>query len=115
MTTTNNYNDELKDLKERLETLEETNNQILSSVTELKLGVCGSEKIGVEGMVQKTNRHEIFIQNLEVENIVQKTNNHAKYIEKDRKQKNKIVGGAMAIVFILGWLKDWILSLLTGE
>lgn len=120
--TTETTDDAVARFEERLDKLEletrlrweqqqKDNQLVITSLTELKLGVCGSEKIGVEGMVQRFNRHEIFIQHMEVENVVQKTNNHETYIEKDKKQKYKVVGGAMVVIFILGWLKDWIIGI----
>lgn len=73
--------DEIKELKDKLVVFEETQQQILSSVTELKLGVCGSKKIGVEGIVQRVKRNEI-------------------YIENDKKMKYKIAGGIIVIAFL---------------
>lgn len=85
-------NDEVKDLKQRLAALESDNKLILTNITEVKMGLCGSEKIGLEGMVQKVNRHD-------------------EYIEKDKKQKYKLVGGAIVILFILSALKDYFIGM----
>lgn len=70
------------ELKDELEKLKETQNTILEMVTELKMAVIGSDKIGVDGLVQKVMKHE-------------------KYIDNDKRQKWMIAGGVAVISFII--------------
>ena len=71
--------------EKRIEDLEVIQNKTLEIVTELKMAICGSEKIGVEGIINKVRKHE-------------------SYIENDKKQKWMIAGGVIVISFILGLL-----------
>ena len=67
---------------DRLSNIEKAQKDMLDTLTYLKMGIMGSEKIGVEGMASKVNRHEA-------------------YIEKDKKQKWMIGGGIAVISFII--------------
>jgi hypothetical protein len=67
---------------ERLKKVEADTEKILTTVIELKLGVCGSEQIGIEGMLQKVKRHE-------------------EYIENDKKSKYRFAGGIAVLTFII--------------
>jgi hypothetical protein len=68
--------------EKRLENIEQNQQQILDTLTQLKMAVCGSEKIGVEGLVPKVVRHE-------------------KYIESDKKFKWMFAGAVTLITAIL--------------
>lgn len=68
-------------MEERLKAIESTQQTILDAVTQLKMAVCGSEKLGFEGLVPKVNRHE-------------------KYIENDKRQKWMIAGAVGVISFL---------------
>jgi succinate dehydrogenase/fumarate reductase-like Fe-S protein len=67
---------------DKLKKIEETQNTILEAVTELKMAVCGSDKIGVEGLVSKVCKHD-------------------RYIETDKRQKWMIAGGVAVVTFII--------------
>lgn len=71
--------------EERLEMIEKSQNTILETVTELKMAICGSEKIGVEGLIMKVRRHE-------------------NYIESDKKQKWTLAGAASVVASGLAYL-----------
>lgn len=71
--------------EKRLECIEQNQQAILDTLTQLKMAVCGSEKIGVEGLVPKVIRHE-------------------KYIESDKRQKWMIAGGIGVVSFLLSLL-----------
>lgn len=49
--------------EERLNEIKKDQIKILSTVTELKVAICGSEKIGVEGLIKKVKKHDIYIEN----------------------------------------------------
>lgn len=86
------YEVRLEKLEQQNEQLTQSNQQILNIVTELKLGLVGSKQLEIEGVVQKVKRHD-------------------EYIEKDKKQKYKFAGAAGILVFLLTFLKDWIINL----
>lgn len=67
--------------EQRFKGLEANQQQILDTLTQLKMAVCGSERIGFEGLVPKVNRHE-------------------KYIENDKRQKWMIAGAVGVISFL---------------
>ena len=71
------------EIDKRIEKLEEQSIRTLEIVTELKMAICGSEKIGVNGLIKKVNRNR-------------------DYIEKDKKQKWMIAGGVAVISFLFG-------------
>ena len=86
------------DWEHRIEKIEQTTNGIQSDVKEIKLALAGSEKIGLKGFAKRVN---------EVES----------YIEKDKKQKNRIYGGFAVFVFIWGIIKlswNYIIGLLNN-
>lgn len=87
-------NAERKKLEARMEKVEENNQQILQIVTEIKLGLCGSKQLGVEGVIDKVKKN-------------------SEYIERDKRQKYKFAGAAGVIIFALTFLKDWIIGLFT--
>lgn len=72
-------------IDDRLDCYEENQMKILETVTELKLAVIGSQKIGVDGLINKVNKHH-------------------DYIEKDKKQKWLIAGGISVIALLLKFL-----------
>jgi len=82
---------ELQEIKKRLLAVEEDSKQTLVIVTEIKMGVCGSKQLKIEGLVQKVARHE-------------------KYIEGDKKQKWMVVGGVTVLMALwalfIAFLKD---------
>lgn len=69
--------------EEKLERIEENQKLVITTLTELKMAVCGSEKIGVEGLVKKVKKHE-------------------KYIESDKKRAWIITGGLTVLSFLAG-------------
>ena len=71
--------------EDRLRDMENTQRTILEVVTELKLAVCGSEKIGVDGLISKVKEH-------------------SKYIESDRKLKYTISGAAAVIASLFTYI-----------
>lgn len=70
---------------DRIEKLEASQNKTLEIVTELKMAICGSEKIGVNGLIKKVNTN-------------------SKYIEEDKKRKWMIAGAVTVLSFIAGLL-----------
>lgn len=83
-TTDNEERDEqIKRYEERLDKMEDTNQRILEMVTELKIGVCGSDQIGVDGIITKVKKVE-------------------DYIEKDKRDKYRFAGAVSAISFVIG-------------
>ena len=68
--------------EKRLKYIEQSQQQILDTLTQLKMAVIGSEKIGVEGLVPKVVRHE-------------------KYIESDKKFKWMFAGAVTLVTAIL--------------
>jgi len=58
---------------------------IRSDIIEVKMAIMGSEKLGVNGLIQKVNKN-------------------TKYIEQDKKVKYTIYGGFGVISFLLGLL-----------
>lgn len=77
------------ELNEKLKQIEDTQRTILEAVTELKMAVCGSDKIGVEGLVSKVFKHE-------------------KYIDSDKRQKWMIAGGIAVITFIFSLILTFV-------
>jgi hypothetical protein len=75
----------IEHISDRLTIIEEDQKAILKTVTELKFSICGSDKIGFEGMMKKVERHE-------------------KYIEDDKKTNFVIAGGIAVVTFIAGIL-----------
>lgn len=69
-------------IEDRLECIEQNQKVLIEKMTDLNMAVIGSNKIGVEGLISKVNKHE-------------------KYIEGDRKQKWLIAGAAGVISFIV--------------
>jgi hypothetical protein len=79
----------IESLDSRVKSLENTSQKTLEIVTELKMAICGSDKIGLEGIVKKINRHE-------------------KYINQDKELKLKIFGGFTIISLLSGLIiKFW--------
>lgn len=72
----------LENNHDRLMKVEQTNERILTLVTELKIGVCGSEQVGVDGIIQKVRKHEA-------------------YIESDKRDKYRFAGAISAITFVI--------------
>ena len=68
-----------------LDQIKGDNKNILAIVTELKMAVCGSEKIGVPGLIKRVNEHD-------------------DYIENDKKRKWMLAGAITAIASIAGSL-----------
>ena len=76
-------------LNEEYKKLKDTVDKVLIIVTELKMGLLGSEKLDFEGVIQKVKRHE-------------------KYIQRDKRLKYMIYGGIMVISFLVTLLiKLW--------
>jgi hypothetical protein len=75
----------MKSVEERLESIELTQLTIVGDLKELKMGVCGSDQIGVEGLVTKVKKHE-------------------DYIESDKKQKWTLAGAASVVGSALAYL-----------
>ncbi len=97
-----------KDFEKRISNLEENSEKILEIVTELKVGVCGSEQIGVEGLIKQSRRHEKFIEHCEKLDLLAEVARHKKYISRDKKMKYTVYGAFTAITFVLTWLtKFW--------
>jgi len=59
---------------------------IRADMIEVKMAIMGSEKLGVNGLIQKVDRN-------------------TKYIEQDKKLKYRIAGAGSVIIFILTFLK----------
>jgi hypothetical protein len=72
-------------IEDRLKCIEANQQQQNETLVEIKMAICGSEKIGFEGIVEKVKRHE-------------------NYIEADKKQKWLVAGGISVFTFILGTL-----------
>ena len=75
------YSKLLKEIKNEIISLKEGQKEDRAKLLEIKMGLVGSKQVGVEGVVQKCNRN-------------------TEYIEKDKKFKNKLVGGFAVIGFI---------------
>ena len=71
------------EVNKKFDVIKENQKVIVDAVTELKMAVCGSEKIGVKGLVKKVNEH-------------------SKYIENDKKRKYMLAGAVTVIASILG-------------
>lgn len=69
------------DEKDRLDKIDKTLDSIQQNVTEIKLVLVGSEQLKTEGIIQKVNEHD-------------------KYIEKDKKQKWMIAGALAVLTFL---------------
>jgi hypothetical protein len=88
-------------IEQEFEMLRKGQDKILLIVTELKMGVCGSEKVGVEGIVQKQIKTDAYIYELKEHDIINTVEKHSDYIDKDKKWKYILYGGwivALAIV-----------------
>jgi hypothetical protein len=75
----------MSEIENRLERIEEDQKVVLETVTELKMAVIGSEKLGVKGLIKKVDEHE-------------------KYIESDKKMKWTVAGGVTVISSVVASL-----------
>jgi hypothetical protein len=69
----------------RLKRIEDNQKIVLETLIELKIGLMGSRKLGIEGTIPKVERHD-------------------QYIEKDKKLKWTIAGGISVISAFLTYL-----------
>lgn len=74
------------DWEHRIEKIEKTTNSMQADVTEIKLALIGSEKIGLKGLATRVKDTEC-------------------YINKDRKQKYMIRGGVIVLGVLWGAIK----------
>ena len=85
-----------KEDNERLKKLEANQMETLNLVTELKLGLLGSDKLKLKGIAQKVQDHE-------------------EYIDKDKKRKYQVAGAVAAISFVFGMVGNYLLKLIFGK
>ena len=81
--------------KELLKNLKDEQQTVISDIKIIKMAICGSDELGVEGMAKKVNRHDECLK--DSSNIIDKVNKHDKYIEADKKQKWMFAGIITAI------------------
>lgn len=100
--------DKITAFETRMTTVEEDSRKTLSIVTEIKMGLCGSDKLNVEGVVQKVSRHEKCLENLSRADVISKTKKHERYIEADKKQKWMFAGGVSVLLILWGLFEAYI-------